>query len=236
MYMKVVVSLLTVGTAVIAVEMGMLAYRQKAQSTRALTFASDGISMPLDQHPSANDVMLNQVVDHIDIPLMPLERALRQFESQAKVRFMIQRTGPLDSLTREQLQMPVEIHLGDVAVADAVEALLKQVYPPPDYGIRGDFITIGDVGDTEIRLIDVRSLAWPYTGEAFSPDKNNHNDQGLADVIRACVAPNSWRDNGGGGNGAIRNWGGILVVNQTAVHHREIARFLWKLKHQPNPG
>jgi hypothetical protein len=43
-------------------------------------------------------------------------------------------------------------------------------------------------------------------------------------LLQNCVADGSWRPVDGRDGGEITRWGGVLVIKQTAAHHREIAR------------
>jgi hypothetical protein len=55
----------------------------------------------------------------------------------------------------------------------------------------------------------------------------------LLDSIKACVAPDSWRDNGGS-IGSIRELDGQLLVTQTRATHALVAKFLAGLREARN--
>jgi hypothetical protein len=108
-------------------------------------------AVALDPAGTPQDLVLDRVVARIDIPPMPLAKALREFEAQTKVTVFIAPGRENDI----RVNGPVEAHLQNVPVFDALEMILNQVPPPPEFGVRGDRLIIGDPGDMEVRLYDV---------------------------------------------------------------------------------
>ncbi len=81
-------------------------------------------------------------------------------------------------------------------------------------------------GDFQTKIINCRS--WLSRVE---PEKDADNavtstpGQTLVDILRNTVAPNSWQDSGGG-QGAIREFGGLLIVRQTAAVHEQVDQLI----------
>jgi hypothetical protein len=234
MYMKVVLTLLALALIAIVIELAALtrlAARQKSAVVNQIP-GLNGTSVALDAPRTPDDLVLDRIVERIEIPEMPLAKALREFEAQTKVPVYIA-PGREDDI---RVNGPVEAHLQHVPVFDALEMILSQVPPPPEFGVRGNRVVIGEPGDMEVRLYDVRSIAdgsYPaqpsHTGWSPVP-AGDRSVEALANLLQTWVAEESWTPVDGRGGGEIRRWGGFLVIKQTAAHHREIARVLANLK------
>jgi hypothetical protein len=224
MYMKVVASLLTLVGIVIAIELGMLA--RLAARPRPSIVPAVWASVPLENQSEPADLLLDRVVPTIDIPPMPFEASIREFERQSKIEVYIKP----EALTETQLQARVTARVHDVSIADALSAIVSQVSPKLPFSARGGVIAIGDAGELETRLYDVRSImTWSYPpplGPITDKDRPGGSDD-LINLIITFVSSDTWRENGG--TGSIQYWGGILLINQTPERHREIAHLLAKL-------
>src|SRR5580704_11900363 len=99
MYMKVIASLLTLVGFVIAVELGMLA-RAGPRPSPATVVKTVWASVPLENQPGPADALLDRVIPAIEIPSMPLQAAMSEFERQSKVEVYIRP----EALTEIQLQ------------------------------------------------------------------------------------------------------------------------------------
>jgi hypothetical protein len=97
------------------------------------------------------------------------------------------------------------------------------------YDVR-DLVTYDhDLREGMHRLFDPRN--WSTQGKA-EPEKENpaiDSVQSLVQVITETIEPDSWRD-AGGTTGSINEFGGRLIIIQTAQTHQRIAALLDKLE------
>jgi len=126
------------------------------------------VSIPSDHPLAPSDAILDRVIDRIDIPSLPLKDALQVFATQAAIKIIV---PPVLSRTDDQLRTPVEAHFRNVALANALEAVLNQVSPTADYGVSGNSLTIDDPGDMELGCMTSERLRrmsrlprWATTG------------------------------------------------------------------------
>jgi hypothetical protein len=83
------------------------------------------------------------------------------------------------------------------------------------------------------RVYDVRDLLMPggmnYLSAELLWQMRNIQVTNLSDTLKAVVAPDSWRDNGGT-VGSIREFNGLLIINQTKDNHLEIEELLSQIR------
>jgi hypothetical protein len=133
---------------------------------------------------------------------------------------------------------PVTIQLRDVSLRSALQLMLKKLQLV--YIIQNEVLMITTPEEAESQFMtcvyDVRNLVEKPPepkGASASADYNP-----LVGEIEACVAPDTWRENGKGA-GDIRSVGpGFLVIYQTSAVHEQISQMLAALRdmRQNEPG
>ena len=119
---------------------------------------------------------------------------------------------------------PVAVHLENVTVREALEAVLYAADPdqPLAYVVDEGVVSISTADDLAQILqrssYDVRDLLGREG--AGGPDS-------LVELIRTCVAPESWAENYDVG---IEEFGGVLFVTQTRANQRSIGALLLDLR------
>jgi hypothetical protein len=136
---------------------------------------------------------------------------------------------------------PVTVDLNDVAAWKVLNTVLAEVgggtanlgYTKKD-GVL-EISTRDDLNSARyqvVKVYDVRDLIRrPFS--ALPPQMANDFAQqqstALCDTIKATVAPDTWRDNGGT-IGSIRELNGQLIINQTQENHDEIVNLLGQFR------
>ncbi len=155
----------------------------------------------------------------LELADVPLSEAIGLLESFSTLRI---------TLDLEQMDLlgvrpddPIRVKLTDVTVAEALEAVLARCGMV--HVVEGDYVlaTRPAAQREAIRTVryDVSDLV---AGEDEGPAER------LAQLVVSLVVPHSWQ--AAGGKGAIQVLDDILVVQHTDLVHREVLRFLEKLR------
>ncbi len=159
----------------------------------------------------------------------PLAVVLERLFRHAQIDGVIDEQGIAEEEVNDLLTRPVEIELTDVPLERALDRLLAPVglaWYPWQGGVMVTTQTrasedlqpvVYDARDLVVRRIPTEEgweIVW-YDSE-------------LIDLIKTCVAPETWDDAGGAGSALV--FDGMLVVNQTWDVHRQLASLLKRLR------
>jgi hypothetical protein len=210
-----------------------------AQGVRAASIPSAaGLCTPLESETdAAARVQLERPVS-VSFTAAPLEKVLEGIAQQMKAPIHVQWRA-LETLGIER-GMAVTVDLQNVPARVALTATLRSIDTANvGHEIADARVTVSTREDLDsarfqaVRVYDVRDLITP-TGFSHLPGEmlwsmRANQVTNLTDTIKAVVAPDTWRDNGGV-IGSIREFNGLLIVNQAKDNHQEIERFLQQLR------
>lgn len=194
-----------------------------APQTRPTANPTAWLDLTQDKSPAPEDI-LERSVAKLDIPPSSPDEALRSFSHQVGVDVVKD-----DGIIESQDPKSIEVHMHDVTVADAIGAILRQMSPMGHVSVRDGALRIGLGADLYPRIYDVRSMLTPVDQSASATG----NGQALMQLIMQSVDPETWPD--AGGTGRIQYWNGMLMIEQTAEVHHDVARMLAKLRDAEAP-
>ena len=180
-----------------------------------------------------------RVVADLDLSNVTLEQAFDRVAELSRTNLVVR--WPALSTVEVSRSSRVRVHLWDVTVPTAVNAILALVETEP--GTLGwaekDGVlmvsTLDDLGgSTETRFYDVRDLIAVIKKETDPPAEEEPRtwQEVMDEIIRLItelVDPDSWRD-AGGSVGAIRELGGRLIITQSPDGLRKVEALLDRLR------
>ncbi len=197
---------------------------------------------PLDRviNHLAEQAQVNMNVDWQDLALAGIER---DAPVSIRLRDVSYRTALREVLTQVGGSVTLAYNADDGIVRVATKEKLDQQKFTQVYDIRDLLIDIPKFAGPRLDLGE--PVGAPYTGPGSSLFEGaNHphpgDDEQLAvgnramadeimDIIRQTVEPNSWRESGGG-DGALRELNGQLIVYNTSDSHRQVTNLLDQLR------
>lgn len=190
----------------------------------------------------------------------PADAAVRRrFEESISVTFKNERFEQALAAIEQQSHVPIHVNWNALAAAGVDQntsitfslqnasgsrlllRLLTECIPNGNIGYTIDdhgviVSTRDDLNSTRYqvtRVYDVRDLLTPgamnYLPAELLWQMRNVQVTNLSDTLKAVVAPDSWRDNGGT-IGSIREFNGLLIINQTKDNHLEIEELLSQIR------
>jgi hypothetical protein len=132
---------------------------------------------------------------------------------------------------------PVNVNVKNVAAGQVLKLALRGVSKDLQYQIDEGVVVIFTANpapraaDLVTRAYDVTDLlAGPGANQPNPPDDRRQQKLSeLAAIIRDTVAPESWRENGGG-EGTIKWFNNKLIVSAPDARHREVEKVLDMLR------
>ncbi|MCC6678484.1 MAG: hypothetical protein IT436_15220 [Phycisphaerales bacterium] len=126
----------------------------------------------------------------------------------------------------------------DGVVTIASDSVLRKKKLTVIYDVKDLLVEVPDY--TNVPEFDLQSVLQSGQGGGSSPFQQNQNQQierrpldertrDIIDIVQQLVDFEGWRDNGGD-TGFIQQFGGVLLVTNTAKNHREIQGLLNKLR------
>lgn len=169
------------------------------------------------EHQTETEARLAQKVVSIELPDLPLRRAVSLVEALGGVRI----SYDLDEmeLAGVSLDRPVRLQQTNTTLAEVLEAILRPLGLVSQ--IDGKDILIS-------RPIELRQQWRIVRYEVSDLAVGQTGPEDLARLLERFVLPESWEQNGGSGKIEIRDES--LLILQTDLGHQRVAEFLEKLR------
>jgi hypothetical protein len=230
MYVKIVLTLLVVLTAVLAVGV-----------SRPRIVVEAAIPAP----PGRADAALDRQVNSLPVSETTVEAAVKVLETLGEVKLDVNWDALANAGVRRTDRIQAHVNAG--TFGSAIQSVLASGHP----GLvlvcdaDGDVVTVSTasafVKDLEVRTYDVRDLLTDrYWGIKVAPadidEIQGSRIASLAGTIEECVGEGSWDRHNftqvsyGGSWAEFQWWAGRLIVTQTARNHRKIERMLATLR------
>jgi hypothetical protein len=192
--------------------------------------------------PDATKVRLARSLERVEVRGMRLDKFLSYLADAAGVNVFVEWRA-LESAGIDA-GVPVTLDLRNVPASAALERALAEVgggnvrlayeidegvvrVSTADELAKHTWVRVYDVRDLlESEVLHRRSLA--VTGQATSGEPDAVDN--LCRLLQEFIDPTSWRD-AGGSAGAVRPFGGRLIVTQTLENHEQVAELLAALRH-----
>lgn len=190
--------------------------------------------------PASADAKLAKMLKEVRFDKTPLRDALDWLRDETGLNLVVN-WSPL-SVYKIDRQTPISVILNDVTAAEALEVICREACGetlPRSMAFHADgnlvFVSTSDTLNrrTVTRIYDIADLLrLERTRRAYISNVDESmvstKEEIIEDICRLIVdlvAPDVWRE-AGGSQGAIREFGGRLIVTQTPDCHRQIAELL----------
>jgi hypothetical protein len=197
-------------------------------------------NLPTTQ-PDPARVRLERTLERVSAQATPLEKVMQMLRDQTGVNLFVNwRALEAAGINREA---PVTLDLHGVSAAVALRMALKDVGGGNvllRFDVDEGVVIVSTADDLAksacTRVYNVRDLIEEefehrrrLAGDAQKPVDEQQVVDALVRVIQETVDPTSWRD-AGGSVGAVRYFGGRLIVTQTQDGHQEVVDLLAGLR------
>jgi hypothetical protein len=118
---------------------------------------------------------------------------------------------------------PINVNLHNISLRSALNLMLRQV--DLTYVIQDEVLMVTTKEDSEKYLVTC-----VYNVQGLVDDSDKQSMEALIDSIEACVATETWTDNGKGSADIMPLRPGLLVVSQTSAVQEEVSGLLGRIR------
>jgi hypothetical protein len=225
---------MVVGLALACITLAALLYRRDQWPARDDSPRDTMVVVTRSPKLAASDAILDRKLPLVQFQETPVYQAILQLGDMAHANVLVRwdwiRYADVVPGNR------ITVKLRDVTLGQALSIVMTEAERGGTerlgFAVINQIIVISTYADFEPRPVtmayNVRDIAARVVKDGPFPAVDR-----IVNAVKVFVAPESWRDNGGNigpNNGKIQEFGGMLVITQTAGHQEQVARFLDKLR------